>query len=509
MKQSHLARRLIVESILVGIMAGIVCIFYRFLLSKVESIYFIGADFVRNHPHTYILWVLCLLLSGFLISRFLKWEPNISGSGIPQVEAEVHGYIKENPIKVVIGKIAAGSLSVLGGLSLGREGPSIQLGAMVGKFISQILHRNGTEEKYLLTCGASAGLSSAFNAPLAGVLFALEEVHKNFSRTLLVSVLCAATVADFISQNIFGIQPTLAISIESVLPFRYYIWVLLLGLGSGLFGVFYNKSIMGILNAYTKYIRIPRQYHVLIPLCISSILGLVYPLAMCGGHVAIEFLNGNEVFFGSLLLLLCIKFLFSIVSFGSGTAGGIFFPLLVLGALFGGLIGKIAIFFGVPDTYFMNFVLFGTAAFFAAIVRAPITGIVLVAEMSGSLQILLPIIVCSFIAYEVANGFGSVPIYDSLLRNLLKKNKMIDDERPLQQTERFVVGVGSSAENTSIIRLNLSNALITQVIRNHRTLYPSKDLVLHAGDEVVVILKKSDEIETLEYVSDLFGGITL
>ncbi len=503
MKQTELAKRLIFESVFVGLLAGIVCIFYRFLLSKVEALYFLCASYVKTNPIIFLPWLIGLLALGVIISFFLRWEPNISGSGIPQVEAEVHGYIKQNPLRVLVSKICAGALSVLGGLSLGREGPSIQLGAMTGKFVSQVLKRDVTEEKYLLTCGASAGLSSAFNAPLAGVLFALEEVHKNFSRTLLVAVLCASAVADFMSQYVFGLQPTLAIHINDVLPFRYYGWILILGLCSGLFGAFYNWFMLQGITMYQK-LKLKRYYHVFIPLAISSVLGLVFPVVMCGGHSAIEFLNESNPLLILLVVIFLVKFLFSVLSFGSGTAGGIFFPLLVLGALFGGIVGKLAIMMGVPATYFSNFVLLGTAAFFAAIVRAPITGVVLVAEMSGTLQILLPIVICSFVAYEIANRLGSTPIYDSLLRNLLKTKHFIEEERPTLHTDRFVVAVGCAAEGQSIISLSLSNALITQVIRHDHVLYPSKDLILHAGDHVIVSVKQSDQVRTREYLESLF-----
>ena len=138
-----------------------------------------------------------------LVGRLVKWEPMISGSGIPQVEGEVLGKLSQNWKRVLPAKFAGGFLCLLGGLSLGREGPSIQLGAMGGQGVSRLLDRGKTEERYLMTCGASAGLAAAFHAPLAGVMFALEEIHKGFSVSLLISVMTASVTADYICSHIW------------------------------------------------------------------------------------------------------------------------------------------------------------------------------------------------------------------------------------------------------------------------------------------------------------------
>ena len=147
------------------------------MLSYGEKIAYFVVDYIKNNTFHLCIWIICILMIGFIISKLLKYESYISGSGIPQVEAEMIDQIDEKWYKVILAKMVAGTLSIVGGLSLGREGPSIQLGAMIGKGLASVFKRMKLEEKYLLTCGAAAGLSAAFNAPLAGVLFALEEIH--------------------------------------------------------------------------------------------------------------------------------------------------------------------------------------------------------------------------------------------------------------------------------------------------------------------------------------------
>ena len=200
LQTSHRLRyALIIEGFLVGGCAGIISIIYRQLLSYAEQWVQWLSAMMRQSLTWVVLGFALLLLIGFGISLLLRHEQLISGSGIPQIEAEVGGQLEENWLRVLWSKMAAGVLAALGGLSLGREGPSIQLGGMCGKGFGQLFHRVKIEQRYLITCGAAAGLSAAFNAPLAGIMFALEELHRSFSMSVIVSVMIASVTGDFLS----------------------------------------------------------------------------------------------------------------------------------------------------------------------------------------------------------------------------------------------------------------------------------------------------------------------
>lgn len=502
----HINNILLLEGLAVGLLAGLVACLYRFLLAYGEQLCFNIALYVQTNYMYIIVLFAFLVILGIIISRFLQYEPYISGSGIPQVEAEMIDKIDEKWYRVIIAKIIAGTLSIIGGLSLGREGPSIQLGAMVGKGIAQILHRIKVEEKFLLTCGAAAGLSAAFNAPLAGVLFALEEIHKNFSPLALVSVMVASLTGDFISKNLFGMTPSLYFPLAQSLPLNQYGYLLGLGLITGILGVFYNRMTMIALSCFDKITCLKNHQKILIPLFISGIVMCVCPQLLCGGHHIVDMLHHQNLLFSSVLILLLLKFLFSLISFASGAPGGIFFPMLVLGSLIGCSYGLIIIqFAGINEIYLNNYIVVAMAGLFAGIVRAPITGIVLIAEMCGSLSQFLPISVCAFVGYVVANMFKSEPIYHSLLKRLIKDKDagLLDDKVILH----YSLELGSCCLDLPVKDLGLpKECLIISITRGIDEIVPRGDTILRLGDQLTILVDR-DRIEVTKDILHKFFSL--
>lgn len=487
---------LVMEGLAAGVVAGFVAVVYRLLLGHAENFVFYMVDIIKGNIFYIIGWFLFLMLLGFLISLCLKIEPFISGSGIPQVEGEIMSWIDPSWYKVLFAKIIAGVLGVMGGLSLGREGPSIQMGAVAGKGIARICKRVKMEEKLLLTCGAAAGLSAAFNAPLAGIMFALEEIHKNFSVSVLICVMCASVTGDFISQVVFGLSPAFHFHVLEALPLNYYGMILLLGMLTGVLGAIYNASTMKVQDVYEKLTFLKPEHRVFIPLMIAGVLGLTLPQVLGGGHAMIEMLSdGTPLLLQSLLLLLIVKFLFSIISFGSGAAGGIFFPLLVLGSFVGAIFGLLCIeFFGVPEKYLVNFIIMSMAGTFTAIVRAPITGIILIAEMTGTLSHLLPLASVSIVSYLIATMLHCEPIYESLLQRLLTKNGVNNDglseEKRLVET---VVEMGCFLCDKTISDVEWpKRCLLVSIKRNGKEIIPKGNTILKCGDQLLVLLDDVD-----------------
>lgn len=312
----------------------------------------------------------------------------------------------------------------MAGLSLGREGPSIQLGAAAGEGVSGFLKRDENEKRYLLTCGASAGLAAAFNAPLAGVLFALEEVHKNFSVEVLLSTLASAVTADMVSKLFFGMESVFGGCELMPMPLTHYLMLPLLGILLGICGWFYNKVLLLSQDLYKKVPVLKGPYLMILPFLIAGVVGLCMPEILGGGHGIITSILEHRYAIGYLATLLVCKFLFSMVSFGSGAPGGIFFPLLVLGALVGALFGQIVISYcGVDSGFYLNFLFLGMVGMFTGIVRAPVTGIILIVEMSGSFTQMLDLSLVAIFAYLVADLMHSKPIYESLLERLNPNQK--------------------------------------------------------------------------------------
>ena len=436
MKQSDVWKRarmipimLIAEGVLVGLVGGLVVLLYRVALTFAGEWMTQILSYIKGNPIRCIGWFLILAGLAWIVGKLVKWEPMISGSGIPQIEGEVAGRLSQNWKRVLPAKFLGGFLCMLGGLSLGREGPSIQLGAMAGQGISRVLGRSRREEKFLMTCGASAGLSGAFHAPLAGMMFAVEEIHKEFSIPILLPVMTASVTSDYIVSHILGLDPVFRFQITEYLPQNYYWLLILLGILVGAGGVFYN---WGMLKAQELYRKIPffkETGRLLIAFLTAGVLGLVMPSVLGSGGNLIVSLTERKMLLGMVVVTLIVKFLFSAVSFGSGAPGGIFFPLLILGALIGAVFAMTGVqWFGLDPVYINNFVLLGMTGFFTAIVRAPLTGIILLFEMTGSISQMLSLSVVSVTAYIVATLMRSEPIYDSLLKRILKADTIVHDK---------------------------------------------------------------------------------
>lgn len=416
---------LISEGGLVGILAGLTAVLYRYFLTWAESGLYTVLDFIRNKPLYIVFWFAILILFGLIVGAIVRWESMASGSGIPQVSGEVRGKLNPCWWRVLLAKLIGGTVSILGGLSLGREGPSVQLGAMTAKGFSRIAKKKKKHELILISCGAGAGLAAAFNAPLAGILFILEEIHHTYDKTLLAAGITATITADFVSKIFFG-QHVIFSYPGSTIPLRDYWLLLLLGVLLGVAGAFYNFFMLKVQGFFQSMKKIPPAIRIVIPFLFAGILGLVLPQVLAGGHSMVELLETSHPSVTFLLLLLIVKFLFSAVSFGSGAPGGIFFPLLVLGSYIGAIYGDLSIqLLGLSDNMWSQFIILGMAGLFSSITRAPLTGIILITEMSGNMHRLLDIGVVCILAYATANLLGSKPIYDSLLENILKKGSAI------------------------------------------------------------------------------------
>lgn len=481
---------LVLQGGIVGVLAGLTAVAYRYCLAYAETA--LGWILKTiNHNYLWIgVWFIALILIGFLVSKIVRFEGMAAGSGIPQVTGEVRGYISPNWFRVIFAKFVGGTLCILGGLSLGREGPSIQLGAMAAKGFSRNRKYNKTKEIGLICCGAGGGLAAAFNAPLAGILFVLEEIHRTFDKTILVAGMVAAVVADFISKIFFGQQAIFSYDTATV-PLRYYWLLAILGVILGLAGAGYNFVMMKGLYFVDSLKKVPKMIPICATLVLSGVLGLVLPEVLGGGHAMVSLLENSRPTLMMLTILLIVKFLFSATSFCSGVPGGIFFPLLVLGSYIGAIFGDVAIgLFPLNNGLWAQFIILGMAGLFASIVRAPITGIVLILEMSGNLHRLSDVAVVSIISYIVATLIGSKPIYTSLLDRILDKQKEIDIDKGAEKIlVTYVVPFESPICNKKIRDIDWQkNTLVASIYREDHTITPKGDTEIFAGDQLMLLI---------------------
>lgn len=502
----HLEFRMLWQGILIGIAGGLVASLYRFLLSYAEKFSQWMYGTVKGNPWMVVCMFLGLIAVGIFVGFLTKWQPMIKGSGIPQVEGQVLGLFRISWWKVLFAKMLGGGLSLMAGLSLGREGPSIQLGAAAGEGVSKALHRDETEKRYLLTCGASAGLAAAFNAPLAGVMFSLEEVHKNFSVGVLVSALASAVTADCVSKLFFGTQAVFGGMAMSSMPLSCYAIFPILGILLGICGWIYNRVLLCSQDIYKKLPVFKGVYLMVIPFVVAGIVGLCMPQILGGGHGIITAALSGRMAISYLALLLVCKFLFSMISFGSGAPGGIFFPLLVLGALVGAIFGQVCItYFGLGSEYYINFIFLGMVGMFTGIVRAPLTGIILIVEMSGSFTQMLDLSIVAVFAYLTADLLGSKPIYESLLERIKPNTTDKTAHAAENVLLNFTVQSGSAAEEKRIGEIPWSKHIIpVSVVRGKEELLPTAEVALQTGDYVMVLCGTEYEEVEREMLSPIF-----
>ncbi len=484
--------RLFFEGILIGLATGSIVVLFRYILQQatiwLESLY----AFLSTHTFWWtLLWIAALTAIALILSKIVQLEPMISGSGIPQVKGAVLRQLNMKWFKVLWCKFVGGVLAIGSGMSLGREGPSIQLGAAVGQGMNRLLGGYKVEERILITSGASAGLAAAFNAPLAGVIFSLEEIHKSFSPPILLSAMTASLTADYVSRNFFGIRPIFDFHTLPVLPMKYFVLLLLLGIITGLFGVFFNWSLIKSLQIYEKQKLVSKKLIMLVPLLITIPVGFWVPQALGGGHGLIDGIQSNQYALMMLIILVIIKFGLTMVSYGSGAPGGIFLPLLVIGALTGGVFGQLMIkYWHVDPSFGNNFVVFAMAAYFTAIVKAPITGSILITEMTGSFEHLPALITVSMTAYIVADLL-SRPIYDQLLNRVLAKGhrKAMDVNTSATNTVmEVVVCLGCQLEGKMIRDITWpQHCLLINIKRGEGQIIPRGDTKILAGDYLNIL----------------------
>ena len=418
------------EGVGVGIAAGLSVGAFRYLLAVsgafrqglCEAVSIAAAQGRWLWP---ILYMSAFFIIAWLLAKIVAREPMCTGSGIPQVKGVLMGKMSMNWASVLVAKIAGGVLAIGAGMSLGREGPSVQLGACAGQGIghlSQSFHR-GLEARNLLVAGAGAGLAAAFNAPLAGVIFGLEELQRTFSAAALLVSITAAVTATAVTGLFFGSSPVFSLGYLLPMPLDMLGWLAGLGLFVGTLGRMFNPSLLWAQDFYER-LGLKAMYKPLLPLLLAAYLGFVLPEILGGGSHLVDALAVESYSLAFLCLLFAGKFLFTMLCFGSGVPGGIFLPILVLGALGGAIFGNLLAGAGLfPAMYLPDMIVFGMAAYFAVVAKSPVTGSVMIMEMTGSFQHMLALLIVSLSAYAVSDLTGGRPVYVQLLGRMLRKNK--------------------------------------------------------------------------------------
>ncbi|MGF7161375.1 CIC family chloride channel protein [Rhodoligotrophos appendicifer] len=367
-----------------------------------------------------LITMVLTVCSVFVVRRF---APEAGGSGVPEIEGAMEGLRFVHWRRVLPVKFFAGIAAISSGLVLGREGPTIHIGASVAAGLSEAFKSNDLERRGLLAAGAAGGLACAFNAPLAAVLFVIEETHRQFPYTFrtYMGVIVAACVAAIVTEMMAGVGPDLEIAVAQV-PLWIFPGFLLLGGLMGVLGVALNAGLMRMVEFGAEcQANMPYVYPAIVGFLIGAVF-ILLPQAASGGEAVIMALSTQHTGIFALLLLATIRYLTTVTSYSTGVPGGIFAPILTLavccGLAFGTTLDALFPGIGVVPTAF------GIAAMgglFTASVRAPIVGVALTLELTGSYTLLLPVLITCGTANLIAQWLGGRPIYEQLLDRTLQQ----------------------------------------------------------------------------------------
>ena len=522
---------------LVGIFSGIIVGTYTLLLKKMS----IFREFFTTNLEfpKIIIGIIVFILMGMAVQFMLSKYPLISGSGIPQVSGLLTKKVKFKWFGELVTKFVGGILAIGTGMSMGREGPSVHLGALVGSGIKEVTKRSEVEEKYLVTCGASAGISSTFNAPLAGVIFSLEELHKFFSPLLLICTLVASGTSNFISRMILGSHTSFQYNFMLPKDIPYYIFAIITVIFCIIItitGKAFSYFLLLIQRQYKKW-KLNKYVKMLLFMIVAYVIAVFFSDITGGGHELIEEMFGKNVLLRTLIIILVLKFFYTMLCYATGAPGGIFLPMLVIGALTGKVYGEILNhYFSIPNEIIVHFMLLGMAAYFTAVVRAPITGITLILEMTGNFSYLYMLIIVCTITYIFTELLKMEPIYERLYFNMFHKQILAEDKqnsenekhaRRLEMLEKWwknkkidigiksnrknakdkivtlliPVGANSEFDNKTVKDLNLpENLLIVSVRKAGKDSIARGDTLIQSGNQLVII---TDYTTAQKYAGEL------
>ncbi len=415
-------QRLFGLTILIGGICGLVAVAFH------ESIQWLKSASIdqafKASGDSWIVWVIVVpTLGAFAAGVLLYYVPGARGSGIPQVKVAYASKVMKLRLRDAVGKFVIGALQIGTGSSMGREGPTVQICSGVAKGIAKLGGVSPQNLKLLLPVGSAAGIAAAFNAPIAAVTFTIEEIVGKLDQTLLSGVIVAAALAAVVERSVLGENPVFTIPKGYGLdhPSSLVIYVGL-GIAAALVSVVFTESLLRLRKRFNASNKLPVWARPAIGGLVTGVLAVAVMLLV---HVGGITGGGYEVLAGALsgkfavevlLLLGACKLVATVFSYSSGGAGGIFAPSLFIGAMLGGAFGALDVkVFGHAHVEVGSFSLVGMGAVFAGIIRAPITSVLIIIEMTAGYGLTLPLMISNMIAYGLARQLRPTPIYEALL----------------------------------------------------------------------------------------------
>jgi chloride channel protein, CIC family len=400
----------LVLTILVGVLAGLSAVLFSVSIEQVSTRLF---GLAPSRARLFLIPPIVSVATGILLAKVF---PDARGSGVPQTESAYHLAGGQIPARVPIGKFITGVLCIGSGHSMGREGPSVQIGAGLASTIGRWLQVPPQRVRELVPVGAAGALAAAFNTPVAAVLFALEEIIGDMNASLIGSTVVASVASVIVERSILGNEPLFHVPPYRLVHPAELIAYAGLGLCGGFVSLLFSK---GLLAARRLFRSLPARSRILQPAIGGLIIGgllIVSPAVMGVGYEYVDQALNGGLLLKTMVLLCFLKLGATIVSYASGNAGGVFAPSLYIGAMAGGAAGMLVHRFApFPTADPGAYALVGMGTLFAGIIRAPMTSVFMIFEITQDYQILVPLMVANMLSFAISRRFQPVPLYHALL----------------------------------------------------------------------------------------------
>ncbi len=401
---------LLLKGIAAGLLTGLAVTVFRALVLGAEHIRHAAAS---SGVFPYVLLV--TVCACIIICVCLRLDDSCSGSGVPRVKGELAGQTVSTWYSSLLTMITGTACSVGAGMSVGQVGPAAQIGAMTAKGFSGFFRTGEEHERLLMISGSGAGFSAVLNAPFSGVMFSLEEMKRGFSLNVFLTSVCACFSSYLVIHHLFAFAPLFTVSVPDTLSPAHLPSVLLLGLAAGLLGVLYNLSVKWLQSAYAHIRHMPLR--IAVPAVSAVLLTVICPDVLGGGGSLINSLLPGHPAVRTVLILLAVKYLFTVICFSSGTPGGLIGPVLVMGAMTGFSFACLAGHAAEAE----SFMLLGMGGYFSGITQLPLTATILICEISDSTSILPQTAIVCFVSFLTARLLRGRPIFQQLLGNTLSR----------------------------------------------------------------------------------------
>ncbi|MDE5721791.1 MAG: ClC family H(+)/Cl(-) exchange transporter [Clostridia bacterium] len=512
---------LILISILTGLFAGVVVTFYNILANLGEDTAAKLYALLIDNPVFIPLLFVGLAAGAVVIGTLVRFVPMIRGSGIPQIEGAARGIVRFKWYVTMCSMFAASLACVFMGLSAGAEGPSLQIGGCAGEAVGVTLKRTQMVRRLQIASGSSAGLAVAFNAPITGLVFAMEEAFRSFSPQVFICAAISVITALF-TRNL--IRP--AIGFGTGFAFDSFtftefslgscLWAIPAAIVTALAGVGFYYAVFAAKKLFKNVNHLKGTLKFIIVFIIAGDFALITAYAIGGGHSFIDALASPtgaisvEKVFGlsvaaSLVIIVIIRFIAAVMNMGCGVPCGVFIPMLAVGAGIGALLSLLFQKMGMNGAYSDYLVIICMSVFFTTVVKAPITGVVMVFELTGQFTNFLPAMLGIAVGYLIGMLFRTQPIYERNLEEFIEAEKFNLNMK--KERVSVVIKSGSKADGAKVRAVIWpTNGLVVEIAEpDGKVIVPDGETVMQAGSTLVFECETVSRAELLDYLTAIVG----